>query len=491
MKRTIAAILAADVVGYSRLMAEDEEDTLVRLAAAKAVFAGATARFSGRIFNTAGDAILAEFPSAVEALRAGLAIQAELAERDRDTPPQRRVRFRMGLTIGDVVEVDGDLLGDGVNIASRLEGIAEPGGICISRSLHEAVSGKVQATFRDIGPQKLKNLPRPVHAFRVNPPDARADTQRPSLVKRLSGRQWLTIGTLLIPIVSGLGYVAHRNGDEGGRGTAQGDEALSDNLVSISASVMRAAKLCFPDVIRVTGQIVPLREIEVHSGAMNPGAGSLRALAEPFEEVRTGQTLATGSRPGAREGNANDVQSPVDGLLLQARADGAQPGSLLFRIAANAAFALRAEVPWRALAEIRPGQSANVTPLGSEPRPGRVRFVAPDLDPATQLGRVDILLEGGADARPRPGQFATALIARGERCSVAAPASAIAHTAEGPAVYVVRSGKIEVRPVTTGLLKDRQVEVRSGLSENETIVARAGAFLREGNAIRSIAAEIR
>ena len=490
MKRTIAAILAADVAGYSRLMAEDEEDTLVRLAAAKTVFAGATAGFNGRIFNTAGDAILAEFPSAVEALRAALAIQAELAARDQDTPPQRRVRFRMGLTIGDVVEVDGDLLGDGVNIASRLEGISEPGGICISRSLHEAVSGKVQATFRDIGPQKLKNLPRPVHAFRVSPSDARTGMQ-PRSVKRLSGRQGLTIGILLIPIVSGLGYVAHRTGDEGGRGTAHGDEALSDNQTSISASVTRAAKLCFPDAIRVTGQIIPLREVEVHAGAANSGASPPHALAAPLEEVRTGQPLVTGSRPGPRDRDATDVRSPVDGLLLQASADGTQPGGLLFRIAADGAFALRAAVPWRALAEIRPGQSATVTPLGSEPRPGRVRFVAPDLDPSTQLGRVDILLAGGADARPRPGQFATALIARGERCGVAAPASAIAHTAEGPAVYVVKSGKIEVRPVTTGLIEGRNVEVRSGLSENETVVARAGAFLREGDTIRPVATEIR
>ncbi len=490
MKRTIAAILAADVAGYSRLMAEDEEDTLVRLAAAKVVFTQATARFGGRIFNTAGDAILAEFPSAVEALRAGLAIQAELAERDREAPPQRRVRFRMGLTIGDVVEVDGDLLGDGVNVASRLEGLAEPGGICISRSLHEAVSGKVQAAFRDIGPQKLKNLPRPVHAFRVGPPNVRSETRLPLLAKRLSGRRWLTIGILLVPIVSGLGYVAQRGGDAEGRGATNRAEDAPDHLVSISASVTRAAKLCFPDTIRVTGRIVPLREVEVHAGAESPGAGDIQALAAPLEEVRAGQVLAASARSGAREPRAAGVRSPVDGLLLQASADGAAPGSLVFRIAADSAFALRAEAPWRALAEIRPGQSAAVTPLGSEPRPGRVRSVATDLDPATQLGRVDILLDAGA-ARPRPGQFATALIARGERCGVAAPASAVAHTAEGPAVYVVRSGKIEVRPVATGLLMGRDIEVRSGLTENETVVARAGAFLREGDTIRPVATELR
>ncbi|WP_238185337.1 adenylate/guanylate cyclase domain-containing protein, partial [Methylobacterium trifolii] len=101
MKRTIAAILAADVAGYSRLIAEDEEDTLRRLAAAKGVFRAQVAAFGGRVFNTAGDAILAEFPSAVEALRAGLAIQCGLNDLDRGDPSERRVRFRMGLTIGD------------------------------------------------------------------------------------------------------------------------------------------------------------------------------------------------------------------------------------------------------------------------------------------------------------------------------------------------------------------------------------------------------
>ncbi|MCJ2050487.1 HlyD family efflux transporter periplasmic adaptor subunit [Methylobacterium sp. J-070] len=495
MKRTIAAILAADVAGYSRLMAEDEEATLLRLAAAKTVFAEAMTRFGGRIFNTAGDAILAEFPSAVEALRAALAIQAELAARDRDTPPQQRVRFRMGLTIGDVVEVDGDLLGDGVNIASRLEGIAEPGGICISRSLHEAVSGKVQAAFRDLGPQKLKNLPRPVHAFRVSLPGARAEAGRPSLVRRLGGRQWLTagIGILLVPIVSGVWYAARRgeNPDGGDGRNAAGAAAASDQLISISASVIRADQLCFPDGVRVTGRIAPLREVEVRPGTDDLGAGDAHLLVRPLEAVKAGQVLAESQRAGTRDRRAGGVRSPVDGVLLQASADGAPTGLPVFRIAADAAFALRAEAPWAALAGIRPGQSATVTPLGDEPRAGRVRFVAQDLDPATQLGRVDIQLDGDGDPPPRAGQFATALIALGERCSIAAPASAIVHTPDGPTVYVVRSGKIEVRPVTTGLFKGRQVEIRSGLSENEAVVARAGAFLREGDTIRPVAVEPR
>jgi adenylate cyclase len=185
MKRTIAAILAADIAGYSRLTAEDEEDTLRRLGEYSAAFREAVARVDGRVFNTAGDAILAEFPSAVEALRAAIDIQQTLRLKNQDHPPSRRIEFRIGITIGDVVERDGDMLGDGVNIAARLQTLADPGGICISRSLHEAVSGKVAVAFRDMGSHNLKNIPHPVHALRVVlPGDQDARLLKPNRLKQ-------------------------------------------------------------------------------------------------------------------------------------------------------------------------------------------------------------------------------------------------------------------------------------------------------------------
>ena len=122
MKRKIAAIFAADIAGYSRLVAEDEEETLRRLASYRAVTDDFIAKAGGRIFNTAGDAVLAEFPSAVEAVRCAIDIQESLRTRNMAYPPSRQMSFRIGITIGDVVERDGDLLGDGVNIAARLEG---------------------------------------------------------------------------------------------------------------------------------------------------------------------------------------------------------------------------------------------------------------------------------------------------------------------------------------------------------------------------------
>jgi class 3 adenylate cyclase len=168
MKRKIAAIFAADIAGYSRLVAEDEEETLRRLASYRQVTDDFIARYGGRIFNTAGDAVLAEFPSAVEAVRCAIDIQESLRTRNLAYPPSRQMSFRIGITIGDVVERDGDLLGDGVNIAARLEGLAEVGGICISRAVHEQVANKLSVQFADIGAQEVKNIPNPVHAFMVS-----------------------------------------------------------------------------------------------------------------------------------------------------------------------------------------------------------------------------------------------------------------------------------------------------------------------------------
>src|SRR5262249_48114447 len=146
MKRKIAAIMAADIAGYSKLVAEDEEETLRRLESYRAVFQDFASRFSGRIFNTAGDAILAEFPSAVDAVRCAIDIQESLRPRNLAYPASRQMSFRIGITIGDVVERDGDLLGDGVNIASRLSGLAQPCGVCVARAAYGQRASTVAGT---------------------------------------------------------------------------------------------------------------------------------------------------------------------------------------------------------------------------------------------------------------------------------------------------------------------------------------------------------
>src|SRR5215470_11123054 len=192
MKRKIAAILAADVVGYSKLVAEDEEETLRRLASYRAVFNDFIVRGSGRVFNTAGDAILAEFASSVEAVRCAIDVQESLRTRNLAYPPSRQMNFRIGITIGDVVERDGDLLGDGVNIAARLEGLAQVGGICVSRTVYEQVANKLSVQFADIGEQQVKNIPTPVHAFMVamRGEDGRIEMPKARKAARPAARAW-------------------------------------------------------------------------------------------------------------------------------------------------------------------------------------------------------------------------------------------------------------------------------------------------------------
>jgi adenylate cyclase len=168
VRRRLAAILAADVAGYSRLMGKDEEGTLARLKALRReLIDPAIAGHRGRIVKTTGDGMLVEFSSVVDALRCAIEVQNAMAERNRDEATDSRIDFRVGINLGDVLIDEGDLYGDGVNIAARLEGLASPGGICISRTVLTETRGKLAFPVADLGEQALKNIARPVHVFRV------------------------------------------------------------------------------------------------------------------------------------------------------------------------------------------------------------------------------------------------------------------------------------------------------------------------------------
>ncbi|MCX7362843.1 MAG: adenylate/guanylate cyclase domain-containing protein [Alphaproteobacteria bacterium] len=166
--RRLAAILAADAVGYSRLMGRDENGTLARLKLHRAArLEPALARHGGRLVKLTGDGALVEFASAVDALAAAIEFQQAMAEANRDQPEDEAIAFRVGLHLGDLIVEGSDLYGDGVNIAARLEAQAQPGGIVVSRNVHEAVAGRLAATFVDLGSLALKNIDRPVQAFAV------------------------------------------------------------------------------------------------------------------------------------------------------------------------------------------------------------------------------------------------------------------------------------------------------------------------------------
>src|SRR3954463_15661225 len=170
VERRLAAILAADVAGYSRLIGVDEEGTLRALRALRReLIDPAIAAHRGRVVKTTGDGMLVEFTSVLDALRVAAAVQGEMARRNEDIAPERRIEFRIGIHQGDIVVEDGDIFGDGVNVAARLEGIAEPGGICVSARVQEDAAGRLDLDFEDIGEPALKNIARPVRVYRVRP----------------------------------------------------------------------------------------------------------------------------------------------------------------------------------------------------------------------------------------------------------------------------------------------------------------------------------
>jgi class 3 adenylate cyclase/pimeloyl-ACP methyl ester carboxylesterase len=169
MKRRLAAILAADIAGYSRLMSEDEAATVRDLKGHQQAILPMVGRYGGRIIDTAGDGILAEFPSVINATECALEIQTIMATRNEPVPEARRMLFRIGINLGDVIHDDARIYGDGINVANRLEGIAEPGGICISRQVFDQVNRALKANFQALGPRTLKNIERPVDVFAIAP----------------------------------------------------------------------------------------------------------------------------------------------------------------------------------------------------------------------------------------------------------------------------------------------------------------------------------
>ncbi len=169
IRRRLAAILAADIAGYSRLMGQDEAATVRDLKGHQAVILPLVGRHGGRIIDTAGDGILAEFPSVIGATECAVEIQTVMAARNKDVPEHRRMLFRIGINLGDVIHDETRIYGDGINVAARLEGLAEPTGVLVSRAVHDQVRDRLDLAFEDLGDRELKNIARPVRVYRVRP----------------------------------------------------------------------------------------------------------------------------------------------------------------------------------------------------------------------------------------------------------------------------------------------------------------------------------
>ena len=202
MERRLVAILDADAVGYSRWMGVDEEAAFAALSERREIIDATIVERCGRIFGSAGDSVVAEFPSSVEATRCAVEIQTELCKLNEDLPEDERMAFRIGVNFGDVIAENGDLLGDGVNVAARIEGLAPAGGVCISSQVADQISGKLQAAFVRAGRHKLKNIDRPVEVW-CWPPEC-AGVLRRSAVSR---RKAAALGVLAAAAALGAAYV--------------------------------------------------------------------------------------------------------------------------------------------------------------------------------------------------------------------------------------------------------------------------------------------
>jgi adenylate cyclase len=198
VERRLAAIIAADVAGYSRLMGEDEEGTLRALKThRKEMVDPKIIEHRGRIVKTTGDGMLVEFVSVIDAVRCAVEIQRNMVERNTDVPVHRRIQFRVGINVGDIISDGGDIFGDGVNVAARLEGLAESGGICVSRVVHDQVRDKLSFTFEDLGEQSVKNIARPIGVHRVHISEfaapTRASVEHPHSIIQVADRPSIAV----------------------------------------------------------------------------------------------------------------------------------------------------------------------------------------------------------------------------------------------------------------------------------------------------------
>ena len=316
LERKLSTILSADVAEFSRLMGEDEEQTLRVFRGHKKVFESVVAMHNGRIFNTAGDAILAEFPSAVEAVRCATDIQAALRTRNDQLPPNRQVRFRIGINLGDILIQGQDLMGDGVNVAARLQTAAEPGGVCISGTVHDQIRNKLSMSFQSLGEMSFKNISQPVRTFSIT--DAEGSGPLPSrqpAVVAGGKTKWIAAGVALTVVLGGGGFWAYTTRQQSGGGNAS---------VAAPALQPQAAATTIPSAEKSGTPVAPSAEAKpaeaAKSGATKKPASSGRP--KPSDEpVRTASVAP--QKPMA-------MAAPVPSAGKSGALDGIYSGQICF-----------------------------------------------------------------------------------------------------------------------------------------------------------------
>jgi class 3 adenylate cyclase len=301
LERKLSTILSADVAEFSRLMGEDEEQTLRVFRGHKKVFESVVALHNGRIFNTAGDAILAEFPSAVEAVRCATDIQAALRTRNDQLAPNRQVRFRIGINLGDILIQGQDLMGDGVNVAARLQTAAEPGGVCISGTVHDQIRNKLSMSFQSLGEMNFKNISQPVRTFSIT--DAEGSGPLPSRQPAAAAggkTKWIAVGAALAVVLAGGGFWAYTVHQRSNTEKASVAVSASQAQVTVPAAAIPSAE-----------KTDPAREVKPPAAARPAPAGKPRPSDEPVRTASAAPQKSMAVAAPIRSGVTGDFR---DGL---------------------------------------------------------------------------------------------------------------------------------------------------------------------------------
>jgi adenylate cyclase len=315
VERRLAAILAADVAGYSRLMGADEEGTLAALRThRRELLDPKIAEFRGRIVKTAGDGLLIEFASVVDATHCAMDVQRGIAERNISVPPDKRLEFRIGINVGDVIVEDNDIFGDGVNVAARLEGIAEPGGIVISASAHDAVINRTKAEFRDLGALSLKNIERPVRAFQVmfvsgdRVDDAAIQGARPQIGAPTEGLSIAVRPFIVLSEDRGLEFLAN---------------GLAEDVIALLARVpgffliSRASSFAFQNPETPTSVIAGKLGVRYVLEGSVRGAGDKVRVSTQLAEAATGRFLWSGKFEATRAETLELQDQIARGIIIE------------------------------------------------------------------------------------------------------------------------------------------------------------------------------
>ena len=328
LKRRLTCILATDAVGYSRLVNEDETGALRVLAAHRAVIDGIIAYHDGRIANTAGDSVLAEFGSVVDGVRCAVEIQEALKTRNESLPETQRMLFRIGINLGEVVVKGADLLGDGVNVAARLQSIAPPGGILVSSSVYDQITGKLDLGFQDMGEQDLKNISRPIRAFSVSGAGGapRAPTARLATTAGARRAVPITIGVLALAALAVS--VAWMQGWIGGPQQASPSVAAPDpakakleaDLAASEKARQQAeqrATTSDADAIRARAEA----EAVAMRAKAEADAVAMRAKAQAESAALRSQAAQEASRAKAADADASRARAETEAAALKSKSE--------------------------------------------------------------------------------------------------------------------------------------------------------------------------